>query len=399
MRTASAPIPPSIDDLVLAARALVPRLEATSEASEQARRLDPAAVLAMRETGLSRLLVPRRFGGYELSIRAQILTCRETALGCSATSWVQMVCGAHDFVLGGFAEECLGELFADGPDMLVPGTLSPQGTVTRAPGGWRLEGRWQFCSGVDLSPWIMIGARQTDVASDPDPWRVVHVIARKQDVEIDDTWHVLGMRGTGSKDVVARGAFVPIHRSMPTVPLFTGLSPHASSAVYRLPVLPVLASMLAGSVLGMAERGYRAFLERTRVRQDVYVGGAKAASPGIQRRLSEARAELDAAERLLLAICDRWEELMAEDRPPIAIERRVGMRWDAAYVVELCRRAVERLFAAAGAHAVYDPSELQRVYRDVNTASHHAIVDLDNCAELAGKALLGLDLGKEAAIS
>lgn len=398
-RTSPSPSPVGIERFVAAARSIVPEIAKTSIASEHARRLDPAAVLAMREAGLNRLLVPKRHGGLELPIRAQLLTCRETAHGCSATSWVQMVCGAHDFVLGGFPEECLREVYADGPDVLVPGTLSPQGTVRRVPGGWSLEGRWQFCSGVDLSPWIMIGSRQADAESDPDPWGAVHVIVPAQDVEIDDTWHVLGMRGTGSKDVVANGAFVPLHRSMATVPLFIGLSPHTPSAVYRLPVLPVLASMVAASVLGMAERGYEAFIERTRVRQDVYVGGAKSASSGIQRRVAEARAELDAAARLLEAICDRLDARMHEDRPPISHAERVRMRWDAAYLVELCRRAIERLFAAAGAHSVYDASELQRVHRDLNTAGHHAIADFDGSAELAGRSILGVDLGAEPAIS
>ena len=287
-----------IDGYVAAARSIVPELAKTSAASELARQLDSAALRTMRNAGLNRLLVPKRYGGLELPIRAQLYTCRETARGCSATSWVQMVCGAHDFVLGGFSDECLREVFAEGPDVLVPGTLSAQGTVHRTPGGWLLEGRWQFCSGVDLSPWIMIGSRQIDAERDPEPWGAVHLILRKEDIEVDDTWHVLGMRGTGSKDIVAKGAFVPLRRSMPTVPLFTGVSPHASSPVYRLPVLPALASMVAATILGVAERGYEVFLERTRVRKDVYVGDAKAASAGIQRRIAEARSELDAASHL-----------------------------------------------------------------------------------------------------
>jgi alkylation response protein AidB-like acyl-CoA dehydrogenase len=310
-----------------------------------------------------------------------------------------MVCGAHDFVLGSFSETCLEEVFADGPDTLIAGTLAPQGKVTRAEGGWILEGRWQFCSGVDHSPWLMFGAIQADAAEDPAPWGAVHLMVPKSAIEVIDTWHVLGMRGTGSKDVAAHRVFVPLHRSVPTPALFTGTSPHARSALYRLPVLPSLASMGAGSVYGMAERAYADYVERTRVRTDVLIGGGKARHTGLQRRVAEARLELDSARRLLDAICDRWDALHALDKPPVSPEMRVCIRLDAAYVVELCRRAIDRVFAVSGAHAVYDDSELQRAHRDIHTASHHAIFDFDMSTEFVGRTILGVDLGPEHAIS
>lgn len=93
-------------------------------------------------------------------------------------------------------------------------------------------------------------------------------------------------------------------------------------------------------------------------------------------------------------ICDRLDAAMAEERTPLPAPERAQIRWDAAYVVELSRRAIDRLFAAAGAHAVYDPSELQRVHRDIHTASHHAIVDFDSMAETVGRATLGLEVSE-----
>ncbi|MGE0858032.1 MAG: acyl-CoA dehydrogenase family protein [Gammaproteobacteria bacterium] len=384
---------------VAAARHIAGLLAATTADSEAARRVAPAAVELLREAGLSRLLKPRARGGAELPLRAQIQSCIETARGDAAASWLMMVCGAHDFVLGGFSDACLDEVFASGPDTLIAGTLAPQGKVTRAPGGWRLEGRWQFCSGVDHSPWLMFGALQADAAEDAEPWGAVHLMVPKAEVEVIDTWHVLGMRGTGSKDVAAHGVFVPLHRSVATPALFTGTSPHARGALYHLPVLPSLACMGAGSVYGMAERAYDDYVARTRVRGDVLIGGGKAHHTGLQRRVAEARLELDSARRLLDAICDRWDELQALDNPPVAPALRVRIRLDAAYVVELCRRAVDRMFAVSGAHAVYDDSGLQRAHRDIHTASHHAIFDFDMSTEFVGRTILGVDLGPEHAIS
>lgn len=278
--------------------------------------------------------------------------------------------------------------------MLIAGTLAPQGTVERVEEGWILNGRWQFGSGCDHSPWLLIGARRTSAEADPNATQVFHVMVPAADIEIDDTWYTLGMRGTGSKDLVAKGVFVPAHRALPTYPLFVGSSPHATSPVYRMPVLSGLASMLAGTVLGMAERGLERFVERTSGRKDVS-GGSKAASAGMQRRVTESAAELGTARRLLEDICDRFDAAIAGNRAPLPASERAKIRWDAAYVVELSRRAIDRLFAAAGAHAVYDPSDFQRVHRDIHTASHHAIVDFDSLAELMGRATLGVDVAED----
>lgn len=390
---------PDVAAAIAAARAIAPRLATSAGRSEVARQVDVDAVAALREARLARLLKPRRHGGLELPLRAQIEACVETARGCSAASWLMMVCGAHDFVLGSFADQCLEEVWAAGPDTLIAGTLAPQGKVRRVAGGWILDGRWQFCSGVDHSPWLMFGALQADAQSDPHAWGAAHLMVPKAEIEVIDTWHVLGMRGTGSKDVVAKQVFVPEHRSMPTPALFTGMSPHASSALYHLPVMASLASMAAGSVYGMAERAYADYVGRTRVRQDVLIGGGKAQHSGLQRRVAEARLELDSARRLLDFICARFDALTAADDKPLAPDLRVRMRLDAAYVVELCRRAIDRVFAVSGAHAIYDDSELQRVHRDVHTASHHAIFDFDLSTEFVGRTILGVDLGPEHAIS
>jgi alkylation response protein AidB-like acyl-CoA dehydrogenase len=242
------------------ARSIVDRLALSSANSENCRRLDDAAVRALRESGLNRLLAPSKYGGDELSLRAQILSCAETARGCSAASWVQMVFGAHTFVLGGFPEECRQEVFSGDPGVFIAGSLAAQGTIKRTDGGWILNGRWQFCSGVDHAPWLLIGARQVEVESDSAPLLAAHIVVPTRELAIDDTWHVLGMRGTGSKDIVAKDVLIPAHRTMPTLALFTGLSPHAESALYRLPALPALASMLAGTVLGISERALQNYI-------------------------------------------------------------------------------------------------------------------------------------------
>ena len=184
------------------------------------------------------LITPKQFGGFELSPSAHIWACAEIANVCSAASWVLMVCVAHDYIIGRFPEECQREVYEGDADNLVAGSLAPGGSLERAEGGWRLTGRWMFGSGCDHSPWFIVGAKVANPGPDDNIMR--HVMVPRADVELDDTWHTLGMRGTGSKDIVVNGAFVPEHRTVPTFPTFLGLSPRCEGA--GLPALGLFGS-------------------------------------------------------------------------------------------------------------------------------------------------------------
>lgn len=378
--------PTAVDfDYKAAARSILPRLAKTAANSVAMRRLDDDAAAALKESGLSRMLTPKRFGGFEMSPGAHIWTCAELGNVCSSASWVLMVCLAHDYIVGRFPQACQQEVWDGDADNLLAGCLAPQGVVRKAPGGWRLDGRWQFGSGCDHSPWFILGARVADPAAD-EPM-VVHVMVPRSEVELDDTWHTLGMRGTGSKDLIVRDAFVPEYRSMPTYPTFLGNTPHTDSRLYRLPVYAGLSSMLTGSVLGMAERGLKAFVAQTAARRSAH-GAVKADSAGMQRRIAESSAEIAEARRLLDDLCRRFDAAMAADATPMTDRERIQYRFDAAYVSELCRRAMERMYAAAGAHGIYEGSAVLDAYRDVNTACHHTVVDFDTVSELQGRMIL-----------
>ncbi|MGH6716005.1 MAG: hypothetical protein ACREDC_07440 [Bradyrhizobium sp.] len=378
-------------DYKSAVRSILPRLAATTHESDKLRRLSDDAANALRESGLARMITPRQFGGYELSPSAHIWSCAEIGNVCSAASWVLMVCVAHDYIVGRFPDECQREVYEGNADNLIAGSLAPQGTIERADGGWRLTGRWQFGSGSDHSPWFILGTKASD--PEPDGYVIHHVMVPRADVTLDDTWHTLGMRGTGSKDLIVNNAFIPEHRVMPTHPTFLGLSPHAKAPTYRLSVYSGLPAMLSGSVLGMAEAGLKAFVRATSKRTTPY-GVAKAMNASMQKRVAESTAEVATARRLLSDMCDRFDALMAIDEAPMSAQDRIQMRWDAAYVVELSRRAIERLYAAAGAHGLYEGNAVYRAFRDINTACHHAVVDFDTVSGMMGQFLLTGDLGE-----
>src|SRR5262249_20028964 len=152
----------------------------------------------------------------------------------------------------------------------------------------------------------------------------------KANVVIDDTWYTLGMRGTGSKDVVLDNVFIPDHYAVPMAAAQLGTVPDVDIPLYRLPIRAALATMLLGTIVGMAERGLQLFIDQTRTRRDVYSGTMKVDSPGMQRRVAEASAEIACAWALTQQNCDLLEQAMQCD-PPMPIASRAQARWNAAY--------------------------------------------------------------------
>jgi 3-hydroxy-9,10-secoandrosta-1,3,5(10)-triene-9,17-dione monooxygenase len=376
-------------DPVARADAIVAALRETDAESESLRCLSHRAVDLLQEAGLTRLMSPAAHGGYQLSPRALVEAERVVAHGSPAASWVLMVCGAHTFMAGRLSPRCQDEVFGSDPGMLIPGVPSSQGTCKRADGGFLLNGRWAFCSGVDHGGWVMLGSRGVRNAAD-EPTPGMLVVLPKADVTIDDTWYTLGMRGTGSKDVVLDDVFVPEHRAVRVSDAWMGIVPGVEIPLYQLPVGATLATMLLGTIVGMSERGLQLFIDQTRARSDAYSGESKAQRAGMQYRVAEANAEIAHAWSLARRNCDLLEGAM-NHAPPMATAARAEARWNAAYGAELCRRAADRLYAAAGAKANHDANDLQAVFRDINTSTHHAMLDFDTTLEMQGKFLLGVE--------
>jgi alkylation response protein AidB-like acyl-CoA dehydrogenase len=378
-------------DLVAGAHAIVARLAANAAESEEGRMLSTDSVAALTDAGLLGVLWPQRYGGAEAPMRSMLETLTVVGQGDPSAAWLQVVFNAHAWLVAGFPPECQDEVFGGGGH--IPGTLASQGQARRVDDGWVVSGRWQFCSGVDHGgDWLVVGGVQ-DV--DDDEGRGVHLIVPREHAQVDDTWFTLGLRGTGSKDLVLDEVLVPEHRGMPTRVLFEGRSPHArihATNLYILPVLAGFALQLGGAILGMAKLVLSLHVERTRARIETYTGRSKSTQAGVQTRVAESTAELTTAALLLGAVCDLCDDIVASG-VPATLELRAELKWRAVYAVELCRRAAERIYAGAGAHTIYDSSRIQSVYRDLNSAVHHGVLDIDGTAEMYGRVVLGLPPG------
>lgn len=377
-------------DVAASAREIVEALKETEAESEAARTLSARAVDLLHQAGLTRIVSPAAYGGYQMPVRALVEAERVVAQGSTAASWVLMVCAAHTFIAGRMPRRGQDEYFGTDAGMLIPGVPSLRGTCERSPGGYILNGRWPYASGADHGDWVLVGCKGiANEAGDACPSLIV--VMPKASVVIDDTWFTLGMRGTGSKDLVLDKVFIPDHYAVPLIEAQMGTVPGVDIPLYRLPIRPTLATMLLGTIVGMAERGLQLFIDQTRTRRDVYTGTMKVDSPGIQRRVAEAGIEINCAWSLTQQNCDLLEQAMRHD-PPMPTATRAQIRWNAAYATELCRRACNRLFEGSGAGAAHDSHIMQIFFRDMNTATHHAMLDFDTNVEIQGKMMLGVEL-------
>ncbi|HEY7540559.1 MAG TPA: acyl-CoA dehydrogenase family protein [Methylomirabilota bacterium] len=372
------------EELLRRATALVPVFKERAARAEELRQVPPESIRDLLASELIRIGNPRRYGGHDVEVDTAFEVGFELGRGCGSTAWCYSLWTAHNWWLGHFPERCQEEFFATGPDTLFSSGLNPAGgRVEPASGGFRVSGRWSFSSGCDAASWVMVavpGAR---------PASPLWLLLPRSDYQIVDTWFASGMRGSGSKDIVIDGAFVPAHRAVDPdrsgAEDMTGWELHGRLS-YRAPLRCLAGWDLAAPLIGIAQGAVDEFVARA---QRLSGPGRAADSVALQLRLAEAAAEVDAARALhrqdIREILDR-----AARGDGFSELDRARYRRDKAFIARLAVRAVDRLFEGSGARAVLDAEPIQRCHRDAHGASHHAALSWDLVAEQFGRQAMGL---------
>ncbi len=305
--------------LVQNAKDLAPALRERARQTELDRKLPDSSIKEMQEAGLFRVLQPERFGGFELPPTAFYEAATELAAACGSTGWVYGVVGVHPWQLALFPEETQAEVWGDDPSTLVSSSYAPTGTIEPVEGGYRLRGRWSFSSGCAHCDWVLLGGI---VVRDGMPDHVTFLVP-SSDYVIDDVWHVTGLSGTGSNDIVIDEAFVPERRAQPTASRIGGAGVH-DNPIYRLPFASVFANAITAATIGIAVGAVDAYREHTRTRIRASYGEQAAADPFSQVRLAEACGELDGA---VLQQRHNMDELLRPgEAGPAALGRDPGSR-------------------------------------------------------------------------
>ncbi len=351
-------LPP--DELLRRASDILPVLRERAAETENLRRIPDATVEELRSSELLRVGVPKMFGGLDVdySLMFEIGALLSTA--CAATSWCFCIWTAHSWLVGHWPAEAQQEVFRDGPDVLSSSSLNPgKSTLEKNSDGLNLSGRWEFSSGSDAAEWVMVGAMGSD--------GLVWVLVPRSDYEIDDTWFVSGLKGTGSKDIVIKDAFVPDYRVLDFQRAgngdWTGWEMHQQDR-YRLPAPVLLGWDLVTPMLGIAQGAINEFTTKL---ASTSGPGRTADSEGVQLRLSQSSAELDAA-RALMKEDIAWIFKKAKTGDAFSTLERARIRRDKAFIAQLCLSSVNRLFEASGAHGIFESGILQRFHRDIQAA-------------------------------
>lgn len=378
----------SLDTLHQRATALLPGFKARVAQTEHWRQMPAETVQELRDSGLIRLGNPLRFGGLGLEYDAAFALAWLMGTACGSTAWCYALWTVHNWWIGHFPLQAQEEFFADGPDVLASSALNPtRGRAEPVPGGYRVSGRWSYSSGCDAASWVMLA-----VPGPLGPREHFWVLLPRQDYTIVDTWFTSGMRGTGSKDIVADNVFVPTHRTMDPNRAgdgdWTGWEMHQRVS-YRVPLRSLTGWDLVAPIVGMAQGAIDALTDTL---HGTSGHGRTAESALVQVRLAEAAAEVEAARALFTASIQEILAKAAQGDTFSQLER-ARYRRNKTFVARLCVQAVNRVFEAGGGQALLETAPLQRFHRDVHAASHHQGISWDAAAEDYGRQAFGLPPG------
>lgn len=377
------------DELKTAAEKLVPILAGQAEESERLRRVSDGAARALREAGMFRLSTPRAFGGYGAGVRTSMEATAELARGDGSAAWIAMVFTGGGLIASMMNDRARNDVWGADRDVAVAGTLTPSGTgVTDQDGNLVVSGRWGWGSGIDHAGWAILAVAPQ--AEDLPPQIALVPVG---DLTVEDTWQVAGMAGTGSNTLVADQLTVPPHRVLNMGAVLAGeyATSHEGEQGLAVAVASMLALTVVGPMLGMA----RAALDLTlntagRKPMSLTVYGRLADSPSVQLAVADAASLIDTAHLHAYRAADDLDRAADEGRQ-LTVAERTRVRMDTAVAATRAREAVDRLVSVNGAGAFALANPLQRIWRNLGTASRHGVVNPDLGREIYGRSLLGIE--------
>ncbi len=380
---------PTREELIQRARDMVPTLIERAPKCEELRRAPEETIEDFKKAGFFKIGLPKKYGGYEMDYDVLCEVIMEIAHGCGSSAWNLAVLGEHNYTLTNSTAEVLDELWADDPEVLLASGNDQHAELTPTDGGFIFNARLQFSSGCDYASWWMGRGFEKGTGR---PRGII--IPKKHATIIEDSWHVAGLAGSGSKDVEFKDVFVPTRhlRSAPFSPEWGGRAAGVQNpATYRLSQQSTKPFTLTSVSVGIAGGVLKAFTEQMKERQSRF-GQGVAEFQSLQLRLAESAAEYDTARKIVLS--DLQESIaILRDAEDIPEEMHHRNRRDMAYCPRLAAASVDRLFYAAGAGGLFLDGNLQRQFRDVHAGGAQVFLNWDINATVFGRALLGLEVG------
>ena len=376
----------NLDEVIEGLHSVGPSWEKKAATADEVGHIDAETANDIRTMGAARLLQPSDFGGAQSSIEDHMRAVAVAGEYCMATSWCLAVWSAHNWMIAHMPAEGRQDIWDD-PTNLVSASIVPKTTFREQGDDVVVSGRFGFGSGCDHAPWLSVGGFLP--GDQPSP--VICALPAEEVIIDHKSWDVIGLRGTGSKDlVIAEEVVVPAHRVLRVAESATRRSPgqlQYGGPLYTCPWRTTAILVLAAPVIGAAKAAVRRFQERMDGHFLVALGDTQRNDPAAGYRLAESTAEILAAELLLFDAAARLDHLGGAEEVDSLLNASIVR--DCGWGVRALAAAVDRLYEASGANAMRPDEPMQRLWRDVNAARSHAVLNWDHAANIYGKASLG----------
>jgi alkylation response protein AidB-like acyl-CoA dehydrogenase len=372
--------PTTAADVLAAVQELRPTITERAAEIEAARRIPSDLLDHLIQAGCFRLLRPRSHGGLGAEFPAAMRVLETLARADGATGWTTMI-GAGSWIdLVHLPRATFDSLFDGKPDAIFAGAFNPSGSISPVADGYRVEGRWAFASGCEHADWMFGNCIEGFDENGP---VLRGAVFTPDEVTIEDTWYVSGLRGTGSHHFRADGVVVPAERTY----LALSEEPCIDDPVVRIPVVSLIALAMAPVATGIALGALDDVVELAATKMPLLAPAPLATNALFHHDLAAAHTELSAVRALLWDLAEEaWATAIAGHE--FTMEQRARMRAAAAWAADRSAAVVETAYRFGGGSSLYDDCPLQRRLRDIQALAQHFIVKPDTLTA-AGAVLAG----------
>jgi 3-hydroxy-9,10-secoandrosta-1,3,5(10)-triene-9,17-dione monooxygenase len=366
-------------------RDVLPTLRERADETERLRVVPEASIKELEETGFFKLLQPRRFDGHEADPVEFYTAVRDIAGACGSTGWVSSVVGVHPWQVALFSDEAQQAVWGEDTNTRLSSSYAPTGKATVAEGGYQLSGKWSFSSGADHCSWVLLGGLVFNADGQVVDFKTFMVPRDKY--EIVDVWHMVGLAGTGSNDIVVDDVFIPeaFTLSMGETGQCRGPGQEQNTSdLYKLPFHSIFTGTITTPIIGLAMGAYAEHVAMQQKRsRAAYLGEKASLDPFAAVRIAKASSEIDAAWALLVNNIREEQSYVAKGEK-IPLRSRLKVRRDQVLGSQRAIDAIDALFEASGGRALANGTYLQRAWRDAHAGRVHAANDPERALQMFG---------------
>ncbi|MFK8049873.1 MAG: acyl-CoA dehydrogenase family protein [Halioglobus sp.] len=374
--------------LLEVARRLGPVLESRREICNSDRRVPEETIADFHEAGFFKILQSSEYGGLEMDPQVFYAVLLEIAKTCMSSAWVLGVIGVHNWQMNLFDDAASQEVWGADSKVLISSSYAPVGKVTVADGGFNLSGRWSFSSGCEHCDWVFLGAV---VPTQDAPWDMLNYrtfLLPKKDYKIIDNWDVLGLKGTGSHDIVVDDVFVPEHRTHNMLADAGGKKFMHKPPLYRLPFMQVFSRAVSTPTLGALEGALEKYIgvAQTRLAGPIMMKD----DPNARRIAAEVDIAIGSMKDTLFSNFDALMDC-AQSGNVASLQDRARYRYNTSVVADRCIALSSAMLKGVGSAGIRAGNSLPQQHQDIVASQAHIANISDPFAVNLGGILFGED--------